>query len=372
MNKLLFFTLFIIAITRATAQPPSTSTIKFDIKGTITGVDTGLAWITYENFHVNPQTFTSKIKDGKFEFTGTTAEPCLAQLNIRGLLHNADIYLDEGSYTVMVNKTDPNHFQVKGSKQNEVFAQLKQGMFNWLNMRIYYDSISAKAKSNKDASAQAIGDKGADGTNRKWTENLKNSVKSEPKNYVVLNFLFQMVENPTFVDEANEIFYMLDSSVRKGHAGDIFKFQLERSLKLSVGRQFPHFEARDLNGKKISTEVAKGHVTVIDFWASFCEPCRAQAPAMAKLYKTYHEKGLEIISVSADTDSLKWKQAVKEDNMEWYNLSDLKGMRPNSIGRFYASAIPAAFVIDANGTIVGRDLNSSDLYLKVEEQFKNK
>jgi thiol-disulfide isomerase/thioredoxin len=113
-------------------------------------------------------------------------------------------------------------------------------------------------------------------------------------------------------------------------------------------------------------------VTILDFWASWCRPCRTENPNFVKLYNKYHEKGLNIISVSLDRENQKsrWIKAIEKDNLSWYNVSNLKYWQDPVALMYNITSIPATFILDDKGTIIATRLRGSALEKKIDELFE--
>jgi peroxiredoxin len=127
----------------------------------------------------------------------------------------------------------------------------------------------------------------------------------------------------------------------------------------------------DLNGKMISLSELKGKVVLIDFWASWCGPCRHNNPRLAKLYKKYHSKGLEIYGISLDEEIDSWKKAVRHDKLNWIQVIDDKGWEAQSASAYGVDMIPSSFLIDREGVIRTINAEGPDLESSVRDLLKD-
>jgi thiol-disulfide isomerase/thioredoxin len=135
---------------------------------------------------------------------------------------------------------------------------------------------------------------------------------------------------------------------------------------------YADFFMADTAGRSFSSKEIRNKVnyTFIDFWASWCAPCREQGRALIPLYETYKSKGLEVMAVSLDTNPAAWKKAIRADGYKWVNVSDLKGFDSATIKKYGITAIPRNFLIDATGKIIAQDLHGSELAAKLAELFR--
>jgi thiol-disulfide isomerase/thioredoxin len=117
----------------------------------------------------------------------------------------------------------------------------------------------------------------------------------------------------------------------------------------------------------VSLKESLGKATLIDFWASWCQPCRQENPNVVALYKAFHNKGLNIISVSLDEDAVSWKEAIVKDKLAWTQVSNLKEMKDPIALQYGITQIPTTFLLDAKGKIVAIDLRGVDLNTKIKE-----
>ena len=136
--------------------------------------------------------------------------------------------------------------------------------------------------------------------------------------------------------------------------------------------KYTDFALPTLDGKRVllSEVVAKNKITMVDFWASWCGPCRMEMPNVVKAYKDFHDKGLEIVGVSHDERKEDWAEAVKEMGMTWIQASDLKGWKSEAARLYKVEGIPACVLINQKGEIVGADLRAEELHARLAELLK--
>jgi peroxiredoxin len=128
-----------------------------------------------------------------------------------------------------------------------------------------------------------------------------------------------------------------------------------------VGSVLPEFTQNDASGKSVSLSSLRGKYVLIDFWASWCGPCRAENPNVVKAFNAYKSKGFTILGVSLDQDKAKWLEAIKKDGLTWTHVSDLKYWNNAVAQQFGIQSIPANFLIDPNGVVIGKDLRGEEL-----------
>jgi peroxiredoxin len=148
-------------------------------------------------------------------------------------------------------------------------------------------------------------------------------------------------------------------------------FSLNLFSQMRPGQTAVDLSLPDLNGKLVSLSELKGKVVLIDFWASWCGPCRHNNPRLVKLYNKYHEKGLEIYSVSLDEDMVDWKKAVHRDRLIWIQVIDDKGWQATSASAYGVDMIPSSFLIDKQGVIRTMNAEGAELESSVRDLLKD-
>ena len=140
--------------------------------------------------------------------------------------------------------------------------------------------------------------------------------------------------------------------------------------KSAIGQPMIDFTQADVNGKPVRLSDYKGKYVLLDFWASWCGPCRAENPNVLKAYNQFKDKNFTVVGVSLDEKADKWKEAIEKDGMPWMQVSDLKGFRNEVAQQYGIQAIPFSFLIDPQGIIVAKELRGAALHTKLAEILK--
>ena len=175
--------------------------------------------------------------------------------------------------------------------------------------------------------------------------------------------------NPDY-KEMRTYFKKLDKSVRKSKQGKYFEHYLESLENSSVGKKAPGITQFDVSGEPYSLQDLKGKYVLVDFWASWCPPCREENPKLVAIYKDFKDKNFEIFGVSFDKDIAAWKKAIADDQLTWKHVSDLQHWNNGAAGVYGIKAIPQNVLVDPNGIIIARNLHGDDLRKKLEEILK--
>lgn len=149
-----------------------------------------------------------------------------------------------------------------------------------------------------------------------------------------------------------------------------FREEIEKLKRLAVGQVAPEIEAYTTNNKAVKLSEYRGKYVLVDFWASWCMPCRKENPNLVRLYNTYKNQGFEILGVSLDNNPGSWMRAIEEDKLTWTNISDLKAWSSDVIIDYRIKAIPSSVVLDPEGKIIAKNLRSKELEDFLQSTFK--
>ncbi|MDF1660205.1 MAG: TlpA disulfide reductase family protein, partial [Planctomycetota bacterium] len=140
----------------------------------------------------------------------------------------------------------------------------------------------------------------------------------------------------------------------------------------AIGKAFPDFNVKDVDGNDLSLSAHKGKVVLVDFWATWCGPCRSELPELMEIYKKYHDKGFDIIGISLDENEKRFKSFVKRQEISWPQYFDGKGWRNALARRYLIDSLPAAFLIDQNGNILAKDIRVDALEAAIKKALAKK
>ena len=363
---------------------------EYEITGNIKGIKSGLVYLEKQDpMGMGVKTIdTVKIIDGKFEIKGKTTEPEICFIQIDKVNGKVPFILEGGEIEMQVDKDSLFKSKLSGTYSNDEFSKFNEET-NKLQKKVQKKAMDFQMKNMaKMNEAQKNKDTVAMNSLRKQYELIQKDItdytfdypKTHSKSYISVLIVQAMFNNSKFkVKEIETIYNSLDESLKKTKPGkkvkeniDNFKKQMNAKAKIAVGIVAPDFKAPTPDGKLVSLKESLGKVTLIDFWASWCQPCRQENPNVVALYAELHSKGLNIISVSLDNDATKWKEAIAKDKLTWTNVSNLKQMKDPIAEQYGIQQIPTTFLLDATGKIVAIDLRGDGLKAKIIELLASK
>ena len=271
--------------------------------------------------------------------------------------------------TVTVNSTnDLSNTLIKGSKANSEDELLKKLLSNQYTclIKLYYkkpvNEIEEMQIKNKIDSIE-------NEIKNKYLNYFKNKKNSLIKSFVLRSYCEKINRNVTNEEISNieNMYELLSINEKNSYNGKKIN-KLINSFKIEIGHESINFIQKDTSGNDIELKKIKGKYVLIDFWASWCGPCRKEIPNFMKVYEKFKHKNFEIIGVSLDKDKADWVNAINTDKISWINVSDLKFWN-NEIAMLYKiSAIPTNFLINLEGKIIAKNITPYQL----EELLNNK
>ncbi len=368
----LFALAFLVSCTNSSKQQEAVVVdTTYSVRITMKGLDSGMLLMSYR-MGEDRKTDSAKSTTGVYAFSGKADEPRKASLRVMGDESNdyLQFYLENGKIEISAAKDSLSTADVAGTKTNADNHALKMATAPvQQRMDEFIEAYRAADKSNKQLtdSLEKMYD-GIDADQKKLTAEF---VKAHPGSYVSAYEIIDMYSYNPDVQKFDSAFLILDSAIKASSIGQRLAGRLAIAKKTDINQIAPDFTMDDVNGKPVTLSSLRGKYLLIDFWASWCGPCRRENPNLVKTYKTYNKKGFEIVGVSFDEpgDRVKWEGAIKKDKLTWLQLSDLKGWECEA-GKLYGiSGIPMNFLLDPQGKIVAKGLRGEDLNKKLDEVF---
>ncbi|MCV9929797.1 AhpC/TSA family protein [Flavobacterium sp. LS1R49] len=318
MKKIVLFLTLCLGATAAQAQQDT----NVQLKGTV--VDTVAKYVYLQKFHNKMFTTIDSVKvvDGNFNFKTKVKLPELYGLSFNTANSPLYIFLEKGPITVKLSPVKYyNNSVVEGSASQDLFNTYKKTE----NVEI---SKFITEHPTSIVSAYVL--------YRNWSYRL--TPEQITQNIALLD---KSLATTTYVKELKELVTVLNG--------------------LAVGKKAPDFIGKDAEEKSVRlSENLKGY-TLIDFWASWCGPCRKENPNIVAAYKQYHDKGFNIIGISLDKKKESWVKGIKDDDLNWLHISDLKFWNSEIAKLYGVRAIPANYLVDSKGIIVARNLHGEEL-----------
>lgn len=320
-----------------------------------------------------PQVIEVK-KDGSFTISGTLDEPVPATLSITeqvsaGSKQSRQFILDKGAISIELKDTVWVAAPVKGSKaQDDVARYMQQQMpftekFNQLNM----EAQQAQTNGTPLDSMYARFNPKFEQAQQQMAGFQKQFISKNPGAFISLLILPDVARITQNYTEADSLWNLLDAPIQKTQTAQALKSWLVTEKKLSVGAPAPEFSLNDTNNRAVKLSSLRGKYVLLDFWASWCGPCRQENPNVVNAYNAFKGKGFTVMGVSLDKDKQSWLAAIDKDQLTWQHVSDLKYWSSEAAKLYGVTSIPRNFLLDPKGKIIARDLRGPALIEKLNE-----
>ena len=340
------------------------------IKGKIEGIKKGRLYLLARSSEEKTDTLGHcDFKRGKFSLQAMLEEPMMAQLVVDGFSGGFMLFVEPGvNYQAYLSEGE--NYYIRGGALNDSYtAHMKVSDSLRVAIAGLQERYDAMRVAKKFRSASLVND-----TLRSEQEKLRNLTTEFLKGNDNIISSYTLYSNIVMRDanlgETRRMYATLGEGAKATQYGRMIEERIARMAKTEGGAQAPDFTLPDTLGNMVTMSRVKGKVKIVDFWASWCGPCRLNNPALRQLYEEFHSKGLVIIGVSLDTNKASWMKAIEKDGLNWINVSSLKGWKCDVVGQYSVKGIPALFVLDENNNIIATGLKCDKLREFLEERLK--
>ena len=374
MRNLFLVTLLILFVSCQSTSGDYTINISADVED-----DHQIFLVNFDESNKPNVIDTLYVKDGLTSYSGVSKLPDYQSLWVDGIRGSVPVFVEPGEITVELYKDSIQASKVSGTKTNVAFKR-------------YIDEINPLFKSfydiqnemrNAMVSRDSLGYKDLEEQLKemetKFNDYQIDYTKSNPESYISAMVLIQLVMNKAIENEAAyEIYNGFSKTIKKTKSAvKIYELVAPKEAEeteeaaqdgeVNVGDKAPDFSAPNPNDIAVSLNTSLGKLTVLDFWASWCGPCRVDSPNLVKVYNTYKDKGLAIVGISLDQQKESWKKAIDNDKLDWTHVSYLKRWDDPIAAIYGVRSIPQLFLLDENGVVIAKERHATDFIPVLEK-----
>jgi len=330
------------------------------LEASITGLTDSVVYIT-RAVADSAKTDTVPVKEGKFTWSAELPGP--QKIYIGTQRQYLQVFMENSPVSITGHIDSFDVLRITGSAVHDELVAFENTLNDIEDLQ--YNLYLQRREANNDDEIAALR-RQSDSLEKVWIERTKNYIRTHPGSMVSAELTREMAADGEW-SVIDSLYRALAPQVQQSYLGSRIARRLEVLKRSEPGQTVKDIAQNDVNGKPVKFSDFRGKYLYVDFWASWCGPCRAENPNVVKAYNTFKNKNFDVLGISLDENEAHWKDAIQKDGLLWTQLSDLKGW-DNEIARYYGiQAIPFSFLLDPNGVIIAKGLRGEALRQKLAE-----
>ncbi|WP_431292248.1 redoxin domain-containing protein [Pedobacter sp. P26] len=325
------------------------------------------------------------VRNGSFSFKGKVNAVVKAYLNLKPTEKNKETADNDDFYArnyqtfflentnISIVGTQIGNATIKGGPAQSDYLILKSRLKSLeAKQMVLNEQVMRSFRNKKNESSEDAPNEFAPQLQLLYSEigKIQNAfIQHHPDSYVSLDLINERNDGAVELAKLKRDLKLLSPRMKNTAMGKNLQVKLAMAEKTGIGQQALDFTQNNTEGKPVTLSSLRGKYVLVDFWASWCAPCREENPTVVKAYKKFKDKNFEIISISLDDKKEPWLKAIEADGLPWIQLSDLKGWK-NSVARLYGiTSVPQNLLLDPNGKIVAKNLRGEELQMELDKIF---
>ena len=300
---------------------------------------------------------------GKFQFKVATEKPNINFITVEGKSGSFPFIAEKGSLTMNIKTENIANSTTTGSLSNDDYMAFKdQSEVYGAKLQQLTAEINEARQYNDNLLVEEL-QRQSNEVRQEISSYEQGLITDKTDSYLSVLLLERMLNSKTLTPaQVKPIFDRYSDRIKQSVKGQGIQSKLNAPISpTDIGSKAPNFTAPNPEGTPLELQKQLGKITILDFWASWCRPCRIENPNLVRTYNKLKDKGLHVVSVSLDRDKRRWLQAIKDDGLDWDHVSNLQYWRDPVAQLYKVSSIPATFILDQNGVIIAKNLRGTQL-----------